>query len=43
MSEKEALDRYRTKLSNPVVIKNIELERLKASMNVASKNSVGRK
>ena len=43
MSEKEALDRYRTKLANPVVIKNIELERLKASMNVASKNSVGRK
>lgn len=43
MTEKEALDRYRTKLANPVVIKNIELERLKVSMNVASKNSVGRK
>ncbi len=42
MTEKEAFDRYRTKLANPVVIKNIELERLKFSMNVASKNTVGR-
>ena len=43
MTEKEAFDRYRTKLSNPVVIKSIELEKAKVSMNIANKNSVGRK
>ena len=43
MTEKEAFDRYRTKLSNPVVIKSIELEKAKVSMNIANKNSVRRK
>lgn len=43
MTEEEALDRYRTKLANPVVVKNIEIERIKVSINVASKNLVGKK